>query len=111
MSADQPTPEEMQFTALFAAGEELLASGKPAEAPCPAGTPSELEARLQRDLACVQLLHRALGRRSPADRAPSPAATIDPPPARTPEAVPVALAIGPGRESARCTATSNPPTS
>jgi serine/threonine-protein kinase len=74
MSADDATPGEEQYTALFAAGEEVLASGEPA-APCPAGTPSELEARLQRDLACVHLLRRALRRPFSAGTGPAPDST------------------------------------
>jgi serine/threonine-protein kinase len=74
MSADEATPGEEQYTALFAAGEEVLASGE-SEAPCPAGAPSELEARLQRDLACVQLLRKALRRPPSAGTRPVPDST------------------------------------
>src|SRR6516225_6610015 len=96
MTADQPTPEEEQFTALFAAAEEALASEKPAEAPCPAGTPSELEARLQRDLACVHLLRRALRRPLSAATGPAPDSTgADPRRAPSP-AKRVELALAPG---------------
>src|SRR5262249_8876240 len=71
MSADQPTPEEVQFTALFAAAEEALASGRIAEPVCSAPVPPELLARLQRDLECVQQLRQALGRSTTAAE-PSP---------------------------------------
>jgi serine/threonine-protein kinase len=98
MTADEPTPGEELYTALFAAGEEAVAAGQ--EPRSPTAAPPELRSRLEHDLACVQVLHRALARPASAERAPSPAATIAPPPARTPEAVPVALAIGLGRESA-----------
>jgi serine/threonine-protein kinase len=98
MSADQPTPEEVQFTALFAAGEEAVAAGQ--EPRSTVAAPPDMRSRLEHDLACVQLLRRALGRPAPADRATSPAVSIDLPPARTPEPVQVGLAIGPGREQA-----------
>ncbi len=101
MSADEPTPEEAQFAALFAAGEEILASGRPAAAACPPGTPPELEARLQRDLACVQLLHRAL--RRPAAEGPPAVLTLPGTvdlPAQPPGRIKLALAPGATPETA-----------
>jgi serine/threonine protein kinase len=62
MSADEPTAEDEQLFALFAAGEAALASDQAAETIGDAGAPPEVRARLQRDLACAQLLRRALGR-------------------------------------------------
>jgi serine/threonine-protein kinase len=98
MSADQPTPEEVQFTALFAAAEEALACEEPAEAPFPAGTPSEMEARLQRDLACVHLLRRALRRPGPGEpeQLPGLPGPGGAPPARPPQPIELALVAGTG---------------
>src|SRR5262245_50908526 len=96
MTAEQPTPEEAQFTALFAAAEEALACAKPAAAPCPAGTPSELEARLQRDLACVHLLRRALRRPLSAGTGPAPDSTGTDERRAAPSAKRVELALASG---------------
>jgi serine/threonine protein kinase len=62
MSADEPTAEDEQLLALFAAGEAALASDQSAETITNADAPPKVRVRLQRDLACAQLLRRALGR-------------------------------------------------
>jgi serine/threonine-protein kinase len=98
MTGDEPTPREEQYTALFAAEEEAVAAGR--EPGSPAAVPPELRSRLEQDLACVQVLRLALRRPAPVERAPSPPATIDLQPARTPQLVRGGRAIGPGREPA-----------
>jgi serine/threonine-protein kinase len=96
MIADEPVPEEEKFTALFAAAEEALASERPATAPCPAGIPSELDARLHRDLACVHLLRRALRRPLSAGTGPAPDSTGTDERRAVPSAKRVELALASG---------------
>jgi hypothetical protein len=59
MAVDERVPEEEQFTKLFTAREEALVSGRPPEAADPAAPP-EVQSRLERDLACEQLLRQVL---------------------------------------------------
>jgi WD40 repeat protein/predicted Ser/Thr protein kinase len=59
MKADEPEspPEEDLFTALLSECDEALAAGS-GLLPLGAGAPADLQPRLERDLACLQLLHR-----------------------------------------------------
>jgi hypothetical protein len=75
MSADKPTPEEEQYSALFTAGEEALAAGQ--KLPPPTDTSPELRSRLEQDLACVQLLRQALGNASSANPLPRLPGTVE----------------------------------
>jgi hypothetical protein len=60
MPTEEPPPPDEQYIALFAAGEEALVSGKAAETFQYAAVPSELQPRLEQDLACAQMLHQML---------------------------------------------------
>lgn len=59
MKPSEPTPVEEHCVSLLAACDEVLALGVPASSFCQLATPAELRPRLQRDLACVELLRRA----------------------------------------------------
>jgi serine/threonine-protein kinase len=67
MNADEPTPEQEQYTALFAAAEEAAATGRSDETPPPPEAPADWQAQLRRDLACAQLLRQALRRPAAGD--------------------------------------------
>src|SRR5438128_2030664 len=62
MNEDDAKQREEHFTDLFMAGEAALLTGKEAEPAPPPDTPAtpELNARLQRNLECVQLLREVL---------------------------------------------------
>jgi serine/threonine-protein kinase len=72
MSADEPVPTEEQYTELFAACEEALASGGAAAGPNLGGAPADVQSQLQRDLECVQLLRQVLRRPAAVDPASLP---------------------------------------
>src|SRR5262245_47179070 len=54
----EAAPAEDRFTALFIEREQALVAGETADL---APTPTELQERMERDLACVHLLQQALG--------------------------------------------------
>jgi WD40 repeat protein/serine/threonine protein kinase len=58
MSADDSTPAEEQFTRLLIACDEALAAGKPAAGVSDTKAPSDLRPRLERGVACLQLLEQ-----------------------------------------------------
>ena len=62
MTADESTPEEERYTALFAAAEEAAAAGRsPPPLPAP-DAPPEWQTWLEHDLACARLLRDVLSR-------------------------------------------------
>jgi serine/threonine protein kinase/tetratricopeptide (TPR) repeat protein len=66
MNPDESAPAEEQLTAWLAACDEALAAGTPPTLPDQAGLPPEIQPRLQRGLACMQLLRELLPRQGPA---------------------------------------------
>ncbi len=91
---DEPVPGEERYADLFAAAEDALAAGGPAEGLCPDGIPPEERARLERVLACVRLLRETLA------RPPGPAPTFSPPPAPPQGPLARTVAPAPGPRSA-----------
>jgi WD40 repeat protein len=60
MTADEPGTHDEQYPALFAAWEEARATEPRDETSRQANPPPELQARLERDLACARLLRQTL---------------------------------------------------
>jgi serine/threonine-protein kinase len=120
MSAEELPPPDEQYTALFAAGEEALVSGRAAEVLDYAAVPPELQPRLEQDLACAQMLYQMLRQptaaedllpgAAPLPLQPAPAGpesspglppTVHVRPAPTPQRLEPALAAGAGPGPAR----------
>jgi serine/threonine-protein kinase len=87
MGADERATGDEQYLALFAAGEEAVAEGQPADT-CRSAALPEVQARLERDLACVHLLRKVLARPAAgvagsAEQSPRPgsASPVEPGPA------------------------------
>jgi WD40 repeat protein/serine/threonine protein kinase len=64
MSAEEPRPDDESLLTRLMACDEALAAGTPPLATPASATPVELQSRLERDLACIQVLRRVLPRRS-----------------------------------------------
>jgi hypothetical protein len=64
-SKDTSAPAEEQFTSLLIAFDEALAAGVPAPALTDAEAASDLRPRLERGVACLQLLGQYWARRNP----------------------------------------------
>jgi WD40 repeat protein len=73
MSGDTSTPAEEQFTELLVACDEALAAGVPAKVLTDANATCDLRPRLERGVACLQLLEQFWSTRHPAGDSAGPA--------------------------------------
>ena len=75
MSPDDSATVEERLADLLAACDDVLAAGLTPDLPDPAALPTEVRARLQRDLACMHLLRQMW----PDDDTPAPAVATETP--------------------------------